>query len=76
MSTNESSSAICTRLLPYTTHQVRSMQRCDRAAVSTDKNDKPICAVHRGADIRGEQNRRRAKERYYTRMGIDPSTMD
>lgn len=68
--------AICTRLLPYTTHQVRSMQRCGRPAEDKDKDGKPICAVHRGADERGEQARRRAKDRYYRRKGINPAKMN
>jgi hypothetical protein len=50
------------------------MSRCDRAAVDKDKSGEPICAVHRGADARGEKNRQRAKDRYYTRIGINPET--
>lgn len=30
--------------------------------------------MHRGADLRGEQNRQRAKDRYYFRIGINPET--
>lgn len=67
--------AICTRLLPYTTHQIANMQQCGRTATDKDRDGKPICAVHRGADERGDQNRRRAKERYYRRMGINPNKM-
>jgi hypothetical protein len=70
----EEPSATCTRLLPYTTHQVRNMSRCDRAALDKDKSGKPICAVHRGADVRGEKSRQRAKDRYYLRIGINPET--
>jgi hypothetical protein len=66
----------CTRLLPYTTHQVRSMQRCGQPATDEDKDGNPICPTHRGADKRGEQNRQRAKDRYYLRMGINPATMN
>lgn len=66
----------CTRQKPYTVHSVRSMLGvlCGRPAVTTDENGKPICAVHRGADTRGEQNRQRAKERYYSHLGINPVT--
>jgi hypothetical protein len=61
----------CARQKPYTVHEVRSRlgQLCGQPAVTTDANGKPICAVHRGADTRAEQNRQRAKERYYLNLG-------
>lgn len=67
----------CTRQRPYTVHNVRSMigKLCGRPAVTKDAEGKPICAVHRGADTRGEQNRERARERYYLHLGINPTTM-
>jgi len=49
-------------------------QLCGRPATDKDQNGKPICGVHRGADVRGEQNRQRAKERYYLHLGINPDT--
>ncbi|QOD05947.1 hypothetical protein [Pseudarthrobacter sp. BIM B-2242] len=67
---------VCTRLLPYTTHQIANMQRCGKPATDKDKDGNPICPVHRGADVRGDQNRSRAKDRYYRRMGINPAKMN
>lgn len=72
----QETAAICTRLLPYSTHQVRSMQRCGKPATDNDKDGNPICPIHRGADVRGEQNRQRAKDRHYRRLGINPASMN
>lgn len=65
----------CTRLLPCSIHQVRNMQRCGKPATDKDKDGSPICPVHRGADARGEQARRRAKDRYYRHMGLNLAKM-
>ncbi|MBG0738729.1 hypothetical protein IV500_04760 [Paeniglutamicibacter antarcticus] len=68
--------ATCTRHLPYTVHEMHSARGniCRRAAVAKDKDGRDICAVHRGADVRGEQIRQRSKDRYYRRLGIDQKT--
>lgn len=73
---NTETPVTCTRQKPYATHSVRSMlgQLCGRPATDKDKNGKAICAVHRGADARGEQNRQRAKDRHYLQLGINPET--
>lgn len=69
---------ICSRHLPYKVHEMHSARNnyCTRPAVTTDAENKPICAVHRGADIRAEQARQRAKDRYYARLGINPASMN
>lgn len=75
-SAEEEAPETCTRQKPYATHSVRALLGvpCGRTATDKDKDGKVICAVHRGADIRGEQNRQRAKARYYFRLGINPET--
>lgn len=60
---------LCDRLRNYETHEAHSATRgprgakCPRPAKARDANGVWACAVHLGADKRGEQNRERGRAR-------------